>query len=140
MEYSSEVRRRFESPGGAGEFDARAPGLAVAGEAEDRALNIWVRFEVEVVDAVIREARFRVYGCPHTIAAASWAAEWLRGRSADALSGLDVQRVRQELALPTEKLGKILRIEDALAACRDRLEAAGVAAVHTEGISKWQCP
>lgn len=122
MDYSSEVARRFDSPFGAGEIDSHAPGIVVAGEAEDRALNVWVRFQVQVHDGAIR-VRFRAYGCPHLIAGASWAAEQLEGRPLAALRALDVERARRELDVPAHKLGKLLRIEDALAVCAERILA-----------------
>ena len=124
MDYGSEIERRFRSGGGAWDFGPQAPGAVAAGEAEDKALNVWVRFEVQVQDGFIRGARFQVYGCPHTIAAASWAAEWLRGQPAACLQRLEVERLRRDLGVPTQKLGKLLRIEDALAACAERLSAA----------------
>jgi NifU-like protein involved in Fe-S cluster formation len=125
MDYCAEVLRRFDSPPGAGKIGSDAPGL-VAAEAEDRTLNVWIRFQVQVEDGVIRDVRFQAFGCPHTIAAASYAADWLRGRPAAALRQLDVGRVGRDLAVPTEKLGKLLRIEDALALCSDRIAAEGV--------------
>lgn len=122
MDYSFEVERRFDSPAGAGNVDPGAPGIGVFGEAEDRSLNIWVRFEVQVHAGTIREARFRAYGCPHTIAAASLTAESLRGASTHALREFDVGALRRALNVPKEKLGKLLRIEDALRACAEQLD------------------
>src|SRR6185503_18237093 len=97
MEYSLAVERRFAAPKKARELPAGSPGL-VAGEAEDRTLHVWVRFQLQIVDGVVAAAGFQAFGCPHTLAAASAVAEWLEGR-------------------PVEKLGKLLRIEDAVAAC-----------------------
>lgn len=123
MDYSAEVERRFDSPAGAGNVAGDGPRVA-GGEAEDRILNVWVRFEVQVDGETIREARFRVYGCPHTIAAASWTAESLRGASVSALERLDVEGMQRALNVPKEKLGKLLRIEDAVRACGAQLSAA----------------
>jgi len=92
------------------------PGL-VSGEAEDRTLQVWVRFQLQVIDGVVRAARFAAFGCPHTVAAAGRAAEWLEGRRANDVAHLDVRAIGRDLGVPTEKLGKLLRIEDAVAAC-----------------------
>jgi len=124
MDYSSEVKRRFESRGGNRDIAPETPGASVAGEAEDKALNVWVRFEVQVRSGFIRGARFQVYGCPHTIAAASWTADWLQGKPAACLQRLDVECLRRDLGVPTQKVGKLLRIEDAVSACAERLAAA----------------
>ena len=116
MEYTPEVVRRFDSPRRAGELQAGLPGL-VSGEAEDRTLQVWVRFQLQVTDGAVRAARFAAFGCPHTIAAVGRVAEWLEGRLASDIGRLDIGMVEGELGVPTEKRGKLLRIEDALAAC-----------------------
>jgi NifU-like protein involved in Fe-S cluster formation len=116
MEYGSAVARRFEAPGRDGELPKGSPGL-VQGEAEDRTLNVWIRFELGLADGVVALARFQVFGCPHTVAAASMVAEWLEGRSVEEARSLDARAVCAELEVPVEKFGKLLRIEDAVAAC-----------------------
>ncbi len=121
MEYSSEVVRRFDSPRNAGELPHGTRGL-VAGEAEDRTLHVWIRFQLQVIDGAIQAARFAAFGCPHTVAAASRAAEWLEGRPVSEAEQLDVRALQDELGVPVEKLGKLLRIEDAVTACRRALD------------------
>lgn len=116
MEYSPAVVRVFDAPPRARELPRGEPGL-VAGEGEDRTQGVWVRFELQVVAGVIRAVAVQVYGCPHTIAAARVVADWLEGRSIAAARGADVRALCAELDVPVEKLGKLLRIEDALAAC-----------------------
>ena len=121
MDYSSEVVERFRSAQGAGALAGDADGL-VSGEAEDRSLNVWVRFCVRARGGRIETVRYEVFGCPHTIAAAAAAAEWLDGRAAVALAEWDARAMARALDVPTEKLGKLLRIEDALRACARELE------------------
>src|SRR5262245_30744565 len=119
MEYSSEVVRRCDAPRRVGELPHATPGLS-SGEAEDRALQVWVRFDLQVRDGVIQTVRFEAFGCPHTVAAADLTAERLEGRPLDALRRVDARALMAELEVPVEKLGKLLRIEDAAAACADR--------------------
>ena len=121
MEYTSEVVRRFDSPRKAGELPYDTPGL-VSGEAHDRTLHVWIRFQLQVIDGAIRAARFAVFGCPHTVAAASAVAERLEGRPVDDAARLDMRALQAELGVPVDKLGKLLRIEDAVAACRRALD------------------
>ena len=116
MEYSLAVRRHFAAPQKALELPAGSPGL-VAGEAEDRSLHVWVRFQLRIVDDVVAAAGFQAFGCPHTLAAASAVADWAEGRPVAEVRRLDVKAVCAELEIPVEKLGKLLRIEDAVAAC-----------------------
>ena len=116
MEYSLAVKRHFAAPKRARELPAGSSGL-VAGEAEDRSLHVWVRFQLQIVDETIAAAGFQAFGCPHTVAAASVVADWAEGRPIAEVRKLDVKTVCAELEIPVEKLGKLLRVEDALVAC-----------------------
>lgn len=113
MEYSAEVQRRFAAAlagaVAAGETGARQ----AAGEAEDRSLGVWARARIGVTDGRIVAAAFDVYGCPDTIAAAQLAAEQLRGLRLEAFAGIAARELADTLGIPTEKLGKLLRLEDA---------------------------
>lgn len=121
MDYDSQVRQRFLAAHRAGPLNGGISGL-VSGEAEDRTLNVWVRFQVRILYGAIHSVRYNVYGCPHTVAAAEWAAERLEGRPAGAMDELSMRKCLEILSIPVEKLGKLLLMEDALAACRRRLD------------------
>jgi NifU-like protein involved in Fe-S cluster formation len=121
MDYSSEVAQRFRSAQRAGALALETRSI-VSGEAEDRSLNVWVRFFVRAKGGRLQKVRYEVFGCPHTIAAAAGAAEWLEGRDAGALDEWDARDAARALEVPKEKLGKLLRIEDALRACGRELK------------------
>jgi cysteine desulfurase len=93
----------------------------ISGEAGSVEQGTWVRFYLRLSGRMdgrhVTEARFQVYGCPHTIAAAEWLAQRLPGRAIDALLPEGVNGVAAQLGTPTEKLGRLLVIEDALHAC-----------------------
>jgi cysteine desulfurase len=90
---------------------------AVMGEAGGPGQEVWVRFRLEVQSGVVKSALVKAYGCPHTLAVASWVAERLRGRSrADLAPGTPAEWA-EALAVPVEKLGRLLVVEDALADC-----------------------
>ena len=116
MDYCPEVRRRFSAPASAGVMPPDA-GHVFEGAAEDRSLGFWVRFQVRLRGSGIEAVSFQAYGCPHSLAAADLVAEELAGRPVDALVRIDVDDIATRLEVPREKLGKLLRIEDALAAC-----------------------
>ncbi len=89
----------------------------VVGEAGGPGQEAWVRFRLSVRDGSVKSALFRAYGCPHTLAVAAWVAERLRGRGrADLAPGTPTEWA-QTLAVPVEKLGRLLVVEDALADC-----------------------
>ena len=113
MDYSAEVRRRFAAAlSSARELPTSGTELA-SGAAEDRTLSVWARARIAVSGGRITGAIFDVWGCPDTIAAADLAAERMTGVSLADFQGLEVRRLAQELSIPTEKLGKLLRLEDA---------------------------
>lgn len=121
LEYSPLVESHFARPVGAGSWPPGQGEIAV-GEAGSEDRGARVRFELCVVDGAVTEARFQAFGCPHTIATASWLVEQLRGRALDrAMPGpiLDIGRL---LEVPTEKFGRLLVVEDALRAALARAQ------------------
>ena len=87
------------------------------GEAGGPGKEVWVRFRVRVVDGVVKSALFKAYGCPHTLAVAAWIAERLRGRGRAQLVPGTPADWAEALAVPVEKLGRLLVVEDALVDC-----------------------
>jgi hypothetical protein len=65
----------------------------------------------------VKSALFKAYGCPHTLAVAAWVAERLRGRDRAGLAPGTPADWAEALAVPVEKLGRLLVVEDALADC-----------------------
>ncbi len=101
-----------ESPGGPGQ-----PAGQIVGEAGGPGQEVWVRFRLQVAGGVVKSALFKAYGCPHTLAIAAWVAERLCGRGrADLAPGTPAEWA-EALAVPVEKLGRLLVVEDALADC-----------------------
>ncbi|MDE2049895.1 MAG: aminotransferase class V-fold PLP-dependent enzyme [Gammaproteobacteria bacterium] len=89
----------------------------VVGEAGGPGREVWVRFRLSIGDGLVKAALFKAYGCPHTLAVAAWVAERLRGRGrADLAPGTPAEWA-EALAVPVEKLGRLLVVEDALADC-----------------------
>jgi NifU-like protein involved in Fe-S cluster formation len=111
--YSEEVERRFRAPPAAGELPP-GNGVEVAAEAGSRAVGALVQFRALVVGERIVAARFCAYGCPHLIAAASWAAEQLSGATPALLAAWDWQAAASALAVPPAKFGRLLVLQDAV--------------------------
>jgi NifU-like protein involved in Fe-S cluster formation len=91
-----------------------ADSAVIFGSAGDRESGTEVHFWLRLAGSRVESASFKVYGCPHTIAAAAWMAQKVRG-----LPLADVERstwteVEHVLAVPAEKRGRLLIVQDAL--------------------------
>jgi NifU-like protein involved in Fe-S cluster formation len=125
MDYSTEVRQRFTAPARVGDIPNGDADIC-EGSAEDRSLAVWVRFQVQVQAGTVRQARYRAFGCPHTLAAADRVAVLLEGRSLEDLKAIDWPALARDIGMPREKFGKLLRIEDALVACQAQAQRTQV--------------
>jgi cysteine desulfurase len=74
----------------------------------------------------VSDVRFQAYGCPHTLATAAWVAGQLRGRASTELVPSSPLEWATALAVPAPKLGRLLRIEDALRAVAVRRRPEGL--------------
>lgn len=92
-------------------------GFDATGHAGDPVQDTWVAIGVTVRDGVIEQARYGVFGCPYTMAAVAWVAQTLEGGAVTQLGAIDVAGLRRRLNMPTERLGRLLLIEDAAKAC-----------------------
>jgi NifU-like protein involved in Fe-S cluster formation len=113
--YSEAVRALFKALAGAGDLAADG-GQAVSGEAAALDRGAWVRFAARIEGGRFADCRFRAFGCPHTLAAASLVAGRLRGAPLAAASAIDAAGIARELDVPAEKMGRLLVVEDALRA------------------------
>ena len=105
--YSDAVRRLFANPEHVGEI---AGGTHVLRAAQ----GVRVQLSMRLVDGSIDELRFRAWGCPHLIAAAEAFCRQSAGGPAVALTDWSMQELMQTLAVPVEKTGRILVLEDAI--------------------------
>jgi NifU-like protein involved in Fe-S cluster formation len=120
--YSPLVRQMFTTLPGTGPLPP-GTGPVLVGEAGDLRVGAWVRFEARIEDDRVVAARFAAWGCPHTLAAAAWVAGQLPGVSlAEATALAAPRRLAATLAAPAGKLGRLLKVEDAL---RALVEARG---------------
>lgn len=110
--YGDEVRRRMACLSGAGRLP---PGPDVAaGIAGDREHGAEIELSCRVTAGRITEARFRAFGCPHFLAAASWLTDRLRGARREEIEGWDWREVAEALEVPAAKFGRLLTLQDAV--------------------------
>jgi NifU-like protein involved in Fe-S cluster formation len=110
MNYSELTLRYFETVAGAGVLGGPA---VFRGAAGSRTQGTWVQFDVQVGSGVIQAAKFLAFACPHTIAAAAWIVEQAVGHAVRAMLPESVEALSDRFAVPVEKRGRLLVIEDA---------------------------
>jgi NifU-like N terminal domain len=115
MDYSELTLRYFETAAHAGVL--AGPDVH-RGSAGSRAVGVWVQFDMRVDSGVIQEVRFLAFACPHAIAVSAWVAEHGAGPLRAVLPE-SVQDLSDRFAVPVEKRGRLLIIEDAWIAAVD---------------------
>lgn len=111
--YNETVRRHFANPRHAGELPSE---YACARTIEVSGGDGRIVLSAGLSDGTLGALRYRVYGCPHLIAALEAACGRLEGRDAAELEAFSVHELAELLDLPVEKTGRILLLEDALRA------------------------
>lgn len=101
MLYSKTVTEYFTNPRNVGDIaDASGRGETASGDCGDR-----MRVTVRVEEGKIADAKFMSYGCGASIAAASAATEWIKGKTLGEAMALDNRTILDLLGgLPPEKL------------------------------------
>lgn len=110
--YHPQVIELFQHTPFAGEMKAGA-GVFV-GTAGSQSHGAEVRFWLKSGGGRIQAISFRAYGCPHTIAAAGWLAHQVRGMTFSEIDRISWREMERELAVPPQKRGRLLIVEDAL--------------------------
>ena len=113
MAYGNKVIDHFINPRNVGTLDKSSinvgTGLVGAPECGDV-----MRLQIEVVDNIIIDAKFKTFGCGSAIASSSVATEWLKGRSIDDALTIDNMDLVEELSLPPVKIHCSVLAEDAI--------------------------
>lgn len=115
MAYSEKVIDHYQNPRNIGALDkgSKAVGTGLVGAPE---CGDVMRLQIEVDDAtgIIKDAKFKTFGCGSAIASSSLATEWLKGKSVDAAMEIDNMEIVEELALPPVKIHCSVLAEDAI--------------------------
>ncbi len=115
MAYSEKVIDHYQNPRNIGTLDkeSKAVGTGLVGAPE---CGDVMRLQIEVDDAtgIIKDAKFKTFGCGSAIASSSLATEWLKGKSVDDAMKIDNMEIVEELALPPVKIHCSVLAEDAI--------------------------
>lgn len=117
MAYTDKVIDHFENPKNVGSLDKNSPnvgtGMVGAPECGD---VMKLQVEVDEKSGIIKEAKFKTFGCGSAIASSSLATEWLKGKTIDQALTIKNTDIVQELSLPPIKIHCSVLAEDAIKA------------------------
>jgi nitrogen fixation NifU-like protein len=119
MAYSDKVIDHYENPRNVGSFDKNDPTVGT-GMVGAPACGDVMKLQIKVdEDGIIRDARFKTYGCGSAIASSSLVTEWVKGMHIDDAVNLKNSQIAEELALPPVKIHCSILAEDAIKAAID---------------------
>ena len=113
MVYSDKVIDHYENPRNVGSLDKEATdvGTGIVGAPE---CGDVMKLQIQVEDGVIKDAKFKTFGCGSAIASSSLATEWLKGRTVEEATEIRNVDIVEELALPPVKIHCSVLAEDAI--------------------------
>lgn len=116
MAYSEKVIDHYENPRNVGSMDKKdlSVGTGVVGAP---ACGDVMKLQIQVDEAgVIRDAKFKTFGCGSAIASSSLVTEWIKGKSLEAASAIKNTEIAEYLSLPPVKIHCSMLAEEAVKA------------------------
>lgn len=113
MAYSEKVLEHYENPRNVGSLDKNSPKVGT-GMVGAPACGDVMKLQIEVEDGIIKDAKFKTYGCGSAIASSSLVTELLKGKTLDQAQEIKNSQIADELALPPVKIHCSVLAEDAI--------------------------
>jgi nitrogen fixation NifU-like protein len=115
MAYSDKVIDHYENPRNVGSFNPSDASIGT-GMVGAPACGDVMKLQIRVENGIIRDARFKTYGCGSAIASSSLLTEWVKGKTLDQAGKISNSSIAEELALPPVKIHCSILAEDAIKA------------------------
>jgi nitrogen fixation NifU-like protein len=115
MAYSEKVLDHYENPRNVGSFSSSDTSIGT-GMVGAPACGDVMRLQIKVEDGIIKDARFKTYGCGSAIASSSLVTEWVKGKTLDQAGKISNSTIAEELSLPPVKIHCSILAEDAIKA------------------------
>ena len=116
MAYSNKVLDHYENPRNVGSLDKDDPTVGT-GMVGAPACGDVMKLQIKVDEnGIIRDAKFKTYGCGSAIASSSLVTEWVKGMHIDDAVKIKNSELAEELALPPVKIHCSILAEDAIKA------------------------
>jgi nitrogen fixation NifU-like protein len=115
MAYSEKVIDHYERPRNVGSLDKNDENVGT-GLVGAPACGDVMKLQIKIEDGIIRDAKFKTFGCGSAIASSSLVTEWVKGMTIDQAMGLKNSQIAEELNLPPVKIHCSVLAEDAIKA------------------------
>ena len=115
MAYSEKVIEHYENPRNVGSFDKSDTDIGT-GMVGAPACGDVMKLQIKVENGIIKDARFKTYGCGSAIASSSLITEWVKGKTLDEATTIKNSEIAEELSLPPVKIHCSILAEDAIKA------------------------
>lgn len=115
MAYSDKVIDHYENPRNVGKLETGDVNVGT-GVVGAPACGDVMRLQIRVEDGIIRDAKFKTYGCGSAIASSSLVTEWVKGKTLEQAGSIKNSDIAEELALPPVKIHCSILAEDAIKA------------------------
>src|SRR5260221_12182260 len=115
MAYSNKVIEHYENPRNVGSLDKSDPSVGT-GLVGAPACGDVMKLQLKVEDGVIKDAKFKTFGCGSAIASSSLVTEWIKGMTLDQAFQVKNSQIAEELNLPPVKIHCSVLAEDAVKA------------------------
>ena len=113
MAYSDKVMDHYQNPRNVGKMDPKDPNVGTGMVGAPSCGDV-MQLQIEVVDNIIKDAKFKTYGCGSAIASSSLLTEWVKGRDLNSAQNIKNVEIAEELALPPVKIHCSVLAEDAI--------------------------
>ena len=115
MAYSDKVIDHYENPRNVGKLETGDinVGTGVVGAP---ACGDVMRLQIRVEDGIIKDAKFKTYGCGSAIASSSLVTEWVKGKTLEQAGSIKNSDIAEHLSLPPVKIHCSILAEDAIKA------------------------
>jgi len=115
MAYSSKVIEHYENPRNVGSLDKNDKNVGT-GLVGAPACGDVMKLQLKIEAGIIKDAKFKTFGCGSAIASSSLVTEWVKGKTMEEAEGIKNSTIAEELHLPPVKIHCSVLAEDAIKA------------------------
>ena len=116
MAYSNKVLDHFDNPRNVGALDRNDPSVGT-GMVGAPACGDVMKLQLKISDGgIIKDAKFKTFGCGSAVASSSLVTEWVKGLTIDEAQEIKNSDIALELSLPPVKIHCSVLAEDAVKA------------------------